>query len=284
MRILFQGPMKVILSLPDEENVYQKMQAAEARTTARRLRMDLELLDCRGNAIEQVQSLAKAVHAEPAAKAVLVEPLSTHMFGSIASLIEGSAPKGLGWFILNADDLSIDALRASHPKVALTSVCSDQVEIGRMQGRQIERLLAPGAHVLCVNGRQGSAVVDGRARGLKEILGGAYRLTTLDAHWTEESACLAVARWLQLKLWERTPVDVVAAQDDVMAKGARDALRALPGDPMARVKVLDATVIQRSNAGPALESVAHWSSRGQLPPARVLLPIESYPDLGRLSR
>jgi ribose transport system substrate-binding protein len=293
--------MRVILSLPDEENAYQKMQAAEARTTARRLRQELELLDCKGNSIEQVQALAKAIHADPPAKAVLVEPLSTHMFGSISSLIESTAPKGVGWFILNADNLSIETLRSAHPKIALTSVCSDQVEIGRVQGRQIQRLLRPGAHVLCVNGRQASAVVEERERGLKEMLGTAYRVTTVDAQWTEESACLAVTRWLQLKLWERTPIDAIAAQDDVMAKGARDALRALPGNPMARVKVLgidgvpeygqrlvrervlDATVIQRSNAGPALEGVAQWLSRGERPPARVLLPIESYPELNRLS-
>ena len=61
--------MRVILSLPDEENAYQKMQADEARTTARRLHMDLDLLDGKGNAIEQVQGLVKAVHSEPTAKA-----------------------------------------------------------------------------------------------------------------------------------------------------------------------------------------------------------------------
>jgi ribose transport system substrate-binding protein len=276
------------------------MQAAEARATARRLHLELEVLDCKGNAIEQVQALGKAVHAEPQAKAVLVEPVSTHMFGSIASLIENTAPKGVGWFIMNADGLSIGSLRSSHPNAALTSVCSDQVEIGRMQGRQIQRLLAPGSHVLCVNGRQASAVVEERERGLKEVLGTGYRLTTVDAQWTEESACLAVTRWLHLKLWERTPIHAIAAQDDVMAKGARDALRALPGEPMAQVKVLgidgvpeygqklvrervlDATVIQPSNAGPALESFVQWQSRGARPPARVLLPIESYPNLGQL--
>src|SRR4051812_2635622 len=94
LRILRRGAssMRVILSLPDEENVYQRMQVAEARATAGRLGMDLELLEVKGHAIEQVQTLAKAVHTEPPVKAVLVEPLSTHMFGSIASLIQTTAP------------------------------------------------------------------------------------------------------------------------------------------------------------------------------------------------
>jgi ABC-type sugar transport system substrate-binding protein len=137
--------------------------------------------------------------------------------------------------------------------------------------------------------------VQERARGLKESAGPDISLSSVDAQWTEASAAAVVDRWLRLKLWERTPIHAVAAQDDVMAKGARDAIRALPGDPMRDVKILgidgvpeygqrlvregrmQATVIQRSNAGPALEHALRWLSSGEKPPGRIVLPVESYP-------
>jgi ribose transport system substrate-binding protein len=293
--------MKVVISVPDEENAYQRMQAADARAAAARLGLEIEILDARGQPIEQVQALFKAVHAEPRPKAALVEPVSTHMFDSIVSLIQKTAPLGVGWFILNAAMPGLDGLRAMYPDVPMTAVGSDQLEIGRMQGRQLRALFPSGGHVLCVNGPQASIVVQERARGLRESVGAALRLSAIDAQWTEESAAAVVNRWLGLKLWERTPIHAVAAQDDVMAKGARDAIRALPGDPMRDVRFLgidgvadygqrlvregclDATVIQRSTAGPALEQVLRWLTSGERPPARVVLPAESYPDMARLA-
>jgi ABC-type sugar transport system substrate-binding protein len=288
--------MRIIISVPDQENAYQRMQAADARETAARLGLEIEILDARGHPIEQVQALFKAVHAEPRPNAVLVEPVSTYMYDSLTSMINKTAPWNMGWMVMNAAIPDHDALRAAYPRVPLTFVGSDQREIGRMQGRQLRTLLPSGGHVLCVNGPQASIVVQERSSGLKETISADLRVTALDAQWTEASASAVVDRWLRLKLWERTPIHAVAAQDDVMAKGARDTIRALPGDPMRTVKFLgidgvpeygqklvregqlDATVIQRSNAGPALESVHRWLTSGERPPARIVLPVTSYPE------
>ena len=47
--------------------------------------------------------------------------------------------------------------------------------------------------------------------------------TMLKAQWTEDSAERAVESWLKLVTSQRVPVDLVAAQDDSMAMGARRA-------------------------------------------------------------
>jgi ABC-type sugar transport system substrate-binding protein len=48
---------------------------------------------------------------------------------------------------------------------------------------------------------------------------------TMRANWTEESAYRAVSAWLRLRTSLETRIDLVGAQDDSMAAGARRALR-----------------------------------------------------------
>lgn len=43
------------------------------------------------------------------------------------------------------------------------------------------------------------------------------------ANWTEESAHRAVSSWLRLRTSQETFIDLVGAQDDSMAAGARKA-------------------------------------------------------------
>jgi ABC-type sugar transport system substrate-binding protein len=291
---------RVVVSVPDDENVYQQMQIADARATAARLGFEVEVLVAAGHPIEQVQALFKAVYAEPRPKAVLIEPVSTHMYDSVVSAIHKTAPLGMGWFVMNATIPGLDALHEAHPTAAVTAIGSNQVEIGRMQGRQLRALLPTGGHVLCINGPQASIVVQERAQGLRETVGSEMRLTVVEGQWTEASAAAAVDRWLRFKLWERMPLQAVAAQDDVMAKGAHDAIRAMPGDPMRGMKFLGidgvpeygqrlvregcltATVVMPSNAGPALEQAHRWLQSGKRPPSRASLPVASYPDTSKL--
>jgi ribose transport system substrate-binding protein len=48
--------------------------------------------------------------------------------------------------------------------------------------------------------------------------------------WTEESAQRAVRSWLKLTTSQKANVDLIAAQDDSMAIGARKAFQELPSE------------------------------------------------------
>src|SRR5262249_19898274 len=50
-----------------------------------------------------------------------------------------------------------------------------------------------------------------------------YSSPVLKGQWTEESAERAVASWLKLATSQRAAIDLVGAQDDSMAMGARKA-------------------------------------------------------------
>ena len=54
--------------------------------------------------------------------------------------------------------------------------------------------------------------------------------TLLRAQWTEESSQKAVRSWLKLTTSRKAAIDLIAAQDDSMAVGARKAFEELPDD------------------------------------------------------
>ena len=51
------------------------------------------------------------------------------------------------------------------------------------------------------------------------------QIATLKGQWTEESARKAVRSWLQLRTSRSAALDLVGAQDDSMAMGARKAFQ-----------------------------------------------------------
>jgi len=158
--------------------------------------------------------------------------------------------------------------------------------------------------VLYIQGPEVASASQERYAGLKAALVGSdIRLTVLDGHWTEASAFNAVRSWLRLKLWETTPIHVVAAQDDSMARGARKAIDdaaevaarwssvqylGIDGVPGVGRRMVDegqlaATVVMPSNTGPALEAMHRWLVSGVLPPESIMLPIRSYPEEEQLA-
>jgi ABC-type sugar transport system substrate-binding protein len=103
-----------------------------------------------------------------------------------------------------------------------------------------------------------------------------------------------VTNALRLKSAETLKPDLVGAQNDAMAMGARKALLAsrpdwarvpftgcdgLPegGQRLVNMKQLAATIVTPSNAGPAIDLVARWLKSKAQPPAQVVLTPASYP-------
>jgi ribose transport system substrate-binding protein len=126
----------------------------------------------------------------------------------------------------------------------------------------------------------------------------------LKGQWTEESAQRAVRSWLKLTTSQKATVDIIAAQDDSMAIGARKAFQELPseiererwlglpflgcdglpntGQSWVRSGLLTATIFIPANSGQAMEMLADALQNGKALPERALTSAVSVPALDML--
>jgi ribose transport system substrate-binding protein len=132
------------------------------------------------------------------------------------------------------------------------------------------------------------------------------QVTTLKAQWTQESAQRAVRSWLKLTTSQRAAIDLISAQDDSMAIGARDAFKELTnedererwlklpftgcdglpktGQSWVRSGLLAATVFVPPNAGQAIEMLVDAFQNRKMPAERVVTAAVSIPTLDALTR
>jgi ribose transport system substrate-binding protein len=285
-------PDRIVVSLPEGDNEYQRLQAADAEAAAARLGLEAEVLYADNNAVLQIQQLFKVIHAPEAPRAIVVEPVAVEGMERLARRAAGA---GIGTAILNHTASFLERLRGEFPALPLLAVGSDQAEIGRLQGRQVAALLPSGGSILYVQGPPNTPVVAERLKGTEEVLArSGVEMLVVDAHWSEESASRAVQAWLRLKTSENARIDAVAGQDDSIARGARRAFEAsglltrdvpflgIDGVPSVGQKLvsegqLAATIIMPSNTGPALDVLARWLRSGTLPPLRIRVPVASFP-------
>lgn len=293
-------PDRIVVSLPEGDNEYQRLQAADAQATAARLGLAIELLNADNNAVLQIQQLFKVIHAADRPRAVVVEPVAIEGMERVA---RKAASLGIATAILNCTVGYLERLRAEFPAIPSFAVGSDQTEIGRLQGRQIQALLPRGGSILYIQGPPNTPVATERLAGTQRSLEGfEIRMVVIDAGWSEESAEKAVRSWLRLKTSEGVRIDLVAGQDDSIARGARRAFESsadtaglssdvpflgIDGVPSVGQKLvangqLAATIVMPSNTGPALEALARWLRSGTLPPVSVPVPVTSFPSEAEL--
>jgi ABC-type sugar transport system substrate-binding protein len=171
--------------------------------------------------------------------------------------------------------------------------------VGRIQGRQVRKLLPRGGSILYIRGPSGLLSADRRLESTRRELGESYVFNVMNGDWTAASAERAVGGWLRLKSAELSAPDLVCGQNDVMAAGARKALEArrpewsnvpfvgidgLPegGQRLVAEGRLAATVVIPSCAGPALELAARALRGGPTPPIETVLAPESHPEVARI--
>jgi ribose transport system substrate-binding protein len=289
---------RVFVSLLSEEQDFQVMQAKDAREVGARLGLQVDVAFAQGNAVLQSQQLLKAVHAPEGERpvAIVVEPVVGEGFERVA---RNATRAGIGWFLVNIRASYVDQLRTAHPALPVAMIGTDQVEIGRIQGRQCLALLPDGGNVLSLRGPEDSTVTYQRAEGLEEVLGEGFEMLVLYGNWTAASGDKAVMTWLRLKTAEPFQPDVVAAQNDLMALGARRAFTTnrpdwakvpyvgsdgLPEGGQRHVKEgsFAATIIAPSNTGPALELIARWLESRELPPREVIMSPTSCPPVAEI--
>lgn len=295
---------KLVVALLSEDQEFQRMQADDARTAAAHAGFDAKIVFAENSAILQIQQLYKAIHAPEGErpKAIIVETVVGEGLERVAS---AAARAGVGWILVNGKVPYLEGLRREYPSLPISAVGTDQVEVGRIQARQLLALV-PSAEglILYVQGPPDAAAAQERLRGAREGLAASrIELKVVDGQWTEASGEQAVQRWLRLKSSESLRPDVVGCQNDAMAVGARRALEGWKARPeLARLPLtgsdglpdggqrlvnmgqLAATVISPSNMGPAIEAVARTLKTGQQPPAEVFLKPVSYPAEAELAR
>jgi ABC-type sugar transport system substrate-binding protein len=296
--------LKFLISLTNRDNDYQIEQAESAEQSARKTGVDIEIVDAQNDAISQSTQLLKAVQAakEQRPDGIIFEPVGGTALPQVA---KAAATAGIGWVVLNRDANYIGELR-KNSLVPVFAISSDHVEIGRIQGRQMAALLRAGGSVLYIQGPSENSAAKERTAGMQETKPGNVQVTVLKGQWTQESAQKAVRSWLKLTTSQRAAIDLISAQDDSMAIGARDAFQELTnedererwlklpytgcdglpktGQAWVRSGLLTATVFVPPNAGQAIEMLFEAVQNKKMPPERVMTTPTSIPALDALLR
>jgi ABC-type sugar transport system substrate-binding protein len=280
-----------------EINDYQLLQEDVARSEGQRVGFDVEIVFAGG--FDQLLVLRKRLRdtAAPAVDAVVTEPVTLSSMDLMLKELKGKT----GLVLLNAWGPSIEEYAAGwgheHP---FGTVSTDHTKVGEVQGRQVSRLLPSGGNVLCVTGPQRSSAAQQRLTGMKSTLGtGIHLFETEAAQWTEADGIIAFNSWYGVFRARTDVVTVVAAQNDALSVGAKNAAKALANvghrDMFARAKFLGidgcpnygrrlvdsgtlaATIATTANTGVAIEHLQrHWRD-GRALPLRTLTEAIPYP-------
>jgi ABC-type sugar transport system substrate-binding protein len=297
------GKLRFLVSLTTNDNDYQIEQAQSADLAAKKLGVDAQIIFADNDAITQSTQILKAIQApaETRPDAIVFEPVGGTALPQVA---RAAAAAGIGWAVLNRDANYIAELRRSST-APVFAVSSDHVEIGRIQGQQFAACLPKGGSVLYIQGPSENSAAKERTAGMQETKPANIQLILLRAQWTEDSAQRAVRSWLKLSTTQKVAVDLIGAQDDSMAMGARKAFQELTnevdrekwlklpfagcdglpktGQAWVRSGLLAATVFVPPNAGQAIEMFVQAIQHGKQPPERALTMPASIPPLGSLT-
>jgi ribose transport system substrate-binding protein len=296
--------LRFVASLTTNDNDYQMEQAAAAQEAASRLNVDLEIIYAENDAILQSQQLLKIIQSNSDAHpdGIIFEPVGGTAFPQVA---KAAAMAGIGWVVLNREVDYVSELRRNY-KVPIFAVSSDHEEIGRLQGKQLAALLPNGGSVLLIQGPSENLAAKQRTTGMYETKPVGIQVKVMKGSWTEASAYKAVSSWMKLTTSQQTPIDVIAAQNDAMALGARKAFGEIgdsdirarflaapylgidgltkTGQAWLRRGLLTATIIVPANAGQAIDMLAHAVQTGTIPPEKTLTIPTSSPIVEELAR
>jgi ribose transport system substrate-binding protein len=293
-----------LLSIPTDDNDYQQEQATAATETAQRLGVNLKVVQADNDAIKQSDQILKAIQSPETVRpdAILFEPLGATALPQVA---RAAAAAGIGWVVLNRDADYLPELRRANRAPAF-AVSSDHLEIGRIQGLQFAALLPGGGSALYVQGPSENSAAKDRTVGMQQTKPANIRIHMLKGQWTEESSYKAVSSWVRLPTSKKQVVDLVGAQDDSMAIGARRALQeqadeevrakwlrarftgcdGLPntGQEYVRSGLLAATVVVPPNTKLAIEMLVAALQQRKTPAELALTVPVPFPTIQELTK
>jgi ribose transport system substrate-binding protein len=294
--------LNFLVSLTNNDNDYQQEQAAAAEKAARRLGVDVKIIHANNDPLAQSQQLLQYVQDASVVRpdAIMFEPAGGTAFPQVA---RAAAAAGIGWVVLNHEVDYVGELRRKY-KVPVFAISSDHEEIGKIQGQQFAALLPNGGSILYIEGPANSTAAKQRTLGMSKTRPANIQVKSMKANWTEESSHKTVSSWLRLRTSQESRIDLVGAQDDSMAMGARKAFSEI--DPAERARWLKipvtgcdgmpktgqawvkngslaATIFIRPNTDLAIEMLVEaFKSNTLLPELKITEP-ESVPSLGELA-
>jgi ribose transport system substrate-binding protein len=294
--------LRFVIGLTTRDNDYQKEQEASAKETARRLGVDVEIIDANNDPVSQSQQLLQYIQSSTGRPdAIIMEPIGGT---SLPIVARTAADAGIGWVVLNRE---IDYAKeiSEIRNVPVFSISSDHEEIGRIQGNQFTALLPNGGSVLYIEGPSASSAARQRTAGMGQTKARNIQIKTLRGDWTTAGGQHAVEAWLRLSTSARAQIDLIGSQNDAMALGARKAFQdlrdatdakrwlSLPytgvdglpqyGQKWVREGLLAATVVVPTNTGLAIEMLAKALQSKIAPPERTLTAPSSYPSIETLA-
>jgi ribose transport system substrate-binding protein len=296
--------LSFLVSIPTDDNDYQQEQAAAAKETGQRLGVNVRVVHADNDAIKQSDQILKAIQSPAAERpdAILFEPLGATALPQVA---RAAAAAGMGWVVLNRDADYLAEFRRANRAPAF-SVSSDHLEIGRIQGLQFAALLPQGGSALYIQGPSENSAAKDRTVGMQQTKPTNVKVHMLKGQWTEESSYKAVSSWVRLPTSQKQVIDLVGAQDDSMAIGARKALQeqadeavrakwlsarftgcdGLPntGQEYVRSGLLAATVIVPPNTKLAIEMLVAAIQQGKTPAGLALTVPISFPTIEELAK
>src|SRR5260370_3898424 len=142
--------MRFVVSLITKDNDYQMEQACAANAAAAELGVDAQIVYADNDPITQSTQMLKAIQADPPLRpnGIIVEPLGATSFPQVAKT---AVSAGIGWAILSREaEYTRELCKSS--AAPIFSISADQVEVGRIQGRQVTALLPRGGIDLPVPG------------------------------------------------------------------------------------------------------------------------------------
>jgi ribose transport system substrate-binding protein len=295
--------LRLLVSLMTRENDYQLEQAASAQQAGVSLGCDVQVIFADNDAITQGTQLLKIIQGEPVTRpdAIICEPVGGPCLPQVA---RAAVQAGIPWVLLNREADYLPEIRRSAPKLPIFTIGADQKEVGRIQGSQLAVLVRDGGGVLHIQGPSENFAAKDRTTGMQMTLPPSIPVITLRGQWTEDSAQRSVESWLRLNTSQKTVISAVAAQNDVMAMGARKAFSGMDnlserdrwlrlpyvgcdgvprtGQTWVRTGTLTATVVIPPTAGRALTIMHQALQTGVKPPERSFTAPESFPPIEQL--
>jgi ABC-type sugar transport system substrate-binding protein len=287
---------QIALCLVDPQNDFQQLLRADAEAAAREAGLAVDVSWSGHELSGQLTGIGRRLTTEPKPDAILVMAVRDRGLGR---LVREAGRAGIHWLFLNRSEDELPELRREFPQLAISCVCADELETGRIQGRILSRLLPAGGRVLYVEGTRRSLAARDRSAGAAEAVQGTkIELVPVEAGWTSQESEEAVHGWLAVALRAQRKIDLVACHTDAIALGAIAALRRMAtelgrpelvkipivgcdgtptlGQAMVADGRLVATIVLPRSAGPAVQVIASVLRGGSRPDAFVMLKGEPF--------
>jgi ABC-type sugar transport system substrate-binding protein len=295
---------RIAVFLINPDSPHQQHLKAVAVGAAARLRAEVVVhfagSESAGSSVIQIRQVHEILSDKGSRfDAVIVHPVSGP--GS-ERIVQNLARAGLPCLIINRSFEGLQALRQEFPKVLFCCISPDQVEVGRIQGRQFLRLHEDTGLVLYVQGPLLATAVQQRLTGMREVLRSSkLREGLVSGDWLASKAAAAVDAWFSANAAESPLPSIIGCQNDAMALGAYEALERLAtkrADPsLKRIPVtgcdgapdygalfvrqgkLAATVELEDPMEAAFGVLERYFNRGEMPPLEIRLAARSLPEL-----